>query len=231
MFKILFQILIVLYIIFLFFNILDLKKYNVNGMIMNSSNKHDFLIHVNSLNPTIINYENDYNIESVILDKGDSIENIDIKNRDDILIEKNRNLLKQIDIYVPDLFSESKVPNISYDSVSIYKKNTSDLNKCNSNNTVLYIVDGTIKLYLFNPKHKEEIKNKDLQNIRKWSHIKKLNKGDYLSIPTNWFYILDCDDSCVIYNKDINNIFTVIPNFIRDNYSSFTLPDFITSVI
>ena len=231
MFKIIFQIVIVLYIIFLFFNILDLKKFNVNGMIMNSDSKGEFLMHVKGLNPSIIKYENDYIIESVIFDKGDSIENIDIKNRDDILIEKDRNLLKQIKIDVPNLFSETKIPYVSYDSVSIYKKNMSDLKKCNSNNTLLYIVDGRIKLYLFNPKHKEDIKDKELKNIKKWSHIKKLNKGDYLSIPTNWFYILDCDESCVVYNKDVNNIFTVIPNFIRDNYSTFTLPDFITSVI
>ena len=40
MFKILFQIIIVLYIIFLF-NILDLKKYNVNGMIMKTDSKDE----------------------------------------------------------------------------------------------------------------------------------------------------------------------------------------------
>ena len=58
-----------------------------------------------------------------------------------------------MNLYVPDLFSESKVPNISYDSVSIYKNNK-PIKKCNSNNKVLYILDGNIKLYLFNPKHK-----------------------------------------------------------------------------
>ena len=88
MFKILFQILIVLYIIFLFFNILDLKKYNVNGMIMNSSNKDDFLIHVNSLNPTIINYENDYNIESVILDTECSFLFINLFPKRDFIVLK-----------------------------------------------------------------------------------------------------------------------------------------------
>ena len=41
MFKIIFQILLLIYIVFLIFNILDLKKYNVNGFIKQSNDLED----------------------------------------------------------------------------------------------------------------------------------------------------------------------------------------------
>ena len=92
------------------------------------------------------------------------------------------------------------------------------------------MIDGDTELFLFNPKHNSEIKDKQKQSIKKWAHIKELKKGDYVIIPTNWSYFLETHNVCVLYNNKINNIFTLLPNYIRDNYKSFTLPDFISSV-
>ena len=69
------------------------------------------------------------------------------------------------------------------------------------------------------------VSNKGLNIIKKWGHIKELKKGDYLIIPTNWFYTLETKEHCIIYNNSVNNIFTIIPNFIRENYSSFKLSE------
>ena len=76
MFKILFQIILIIYIVFLFFNILDLKKYNINGFIINCKDKEDILLNIRNLNISLINHKNIYDIQEVMFDKGESIENI-----------------------------------------------------------------------------------------------------------------------------------------------------------
>ena len=231
MFKILFQIILIIYIVFLFFNILDLKKYNVNGFIKECDNFEEVLLNINNLNPVVIHQVNDYNITEVILDYGDYIENIKFEEREYIDIHKNKNLLKIIDKgKIPNFFIMSKIPVISNDSISIYKNHIGVLEQFHNNNIIIYIVERKTILNLFNPKHKDEIKDKGLKSIKKWAHIRELKKGDYLIIPTNWFYFLETNEEVVLYNNNVDNIFTIIPNFIRDNYDSFTLPDFISSV-
>ena len=231
MFKILFQIILIIYIILLFFNILNLKKYNVNGFIKHCSDIDDILLNIRNLNPILFQYENNYEINEVMIDHGDYIENIVFDENEFINVEKNKHLLEMIDKNeLPYFFTESKIPKINNESISIYKKHTGNLEQCFSNYTVFYVIDGGTKLFLFNPKHKDDIKDKEQQSIKKWAHIKELKKGDYLIIPTNWLYFLETQDKCIIYNNKINNIFTIVPNFIRDYYKSFTLPDFISSV-
>jgi hypothetical protein len=179
----------------------------------------------------LLNRENDYEINEVIIDKDDYIENIVFEERDSIDIDKDKSLLRIIDRgKLPSLFTNSKIPVVNNESISIYKNHRGILENCYSINTIMYVVDGDTTLYLFNPKHKDEIKDKKLESIKKWAHIKKLQKGDYLSIPTNWLYFLETSDICILYNNKVNNIFTIVPNFIRDNYETFKLPDLISSV-
>lgn len=231
MFKILFQIILIIYVIFLFFNILDLKKYNMNGFIKKCKSSEDILLNIRNLNPILLHHENDFIINDVMLDHGDNIENIVFNEREHINIDGNKSLLNIIDKEeIPYYLMGGKIPTINNDSIGIYKNHTGNLEQCNSNNTIIYIIDGDTKLYLFNPKHKNEIKDKELKTTKKWAHIKGLKKGDYLIIPTNWLYFLETDEHCILYFNKVNNIFTILPNFIRDNYKSFTLPDFISSV-
>ena len=231
MFKILFQIILIIYVIFLFFNILDLKKYNLNGFIKKCTDHEDILLNIRNLNPVLLHHENDYIINDVILDHGDHIENIVFSERENINIDRDKSLLNIIDKEeIPFYLTGGKVPTINNDSISIYKNHIGNLEHCNSNNTIIYILDGETNLFLFNPKHQDEIKGKELKTIKKWAHIKDLKKGDYLIIPTNWLYFLETEKQCILYLNKVNNIFTILPNFIRDNYKSFKLPDFISSV-
>ena len=217
--------------VFLFFNILDLKKYNTNGFIKKCITTEEVNVTLRNLNPVLFHHGSNYNIDDVILDYGDYIENMVFEERDSIDIKEDKPLLKIIDkSQLPSFFTESRIPTINNESISIYKNYQSNLESCNSNHTVIYIVDGVTTLYIFNPKHKDEIKEKPLKSIKKWAHIKELKKGDYLIIPTNWLYFLETQDKCILYTNKVNNIFTIIPNVIKDNYSSFTLPDFMSSV-
>ena len=72
----------------LFFNILDLKKYNTNGLLVNCKNEND-VYNIINLNPLVINYKNDYKYDELILNKGDHLENLDLTSRNSINIEKD----------------------------------------------------------------------------------------------------------------------------------------------
>jgi len=166
-----------------------------------------------------------------ILDNGVNMERIVLEEKENISIENEKSLLNQIDTEkIPD-FYEGKIPMVNNNSISIYKNKNTDLEHCHDLGISVYILHGSTKIFLLNPKHKEDIKDKENKNIKKWAHIKTLEKGDFLIIPTNWYYFFETKDDCLLYKSKKNNIFTFFPNFIRDNYSSFKLPDLITSVI
>ena len=217
--------------VFLFFHVLELKKYNANGFIKMCKNTEDVDTTLRNLCPLLFHHGSEYDLDEIMVDYGDYIENMVFEERESINIKENKSLLKIIDKnHLPSFFTESRIPTINNESISIYKHHQSNLENCNSNHTVVYIVDGITTLYLFNPKHKEEIKEKPFKSIKKWAHTKELKKGDYLIIPTNWLYFLETQDKCILYTNKVNNIFTIIPNMVKDNYSSFTLPDFMSSV-
>ena len=217
MFKILFQIILIIYIIFLFFNILDLKKYNVNGFIKSCIDHEDILLTIRNLNPVLLHHENEYIINDIIIDHGEHIENIVFKDREQINIEENKPLLNIIDKEkIPFFLTGSKIPTINNESISIYKNHIGKLESCNSNNTIIYIVDGETTLNLFNPKHKEEIIDKENNKIKKWGHKKIIKKNDILLIPPYWHYIQECENEIIQYHIDIDNIFTFIPNKLRN---------------
>jgi hypothetical protein len=221
MFKIFFQVFLIIYIIFLIFNILDLKKFNQNGLIVECIDSTDIKRNLMYLNPIIINYKNNYHYDKILINKGDRLENIDLHNSETINIKKDKNLLNIFNKNdIPKLI-ESNIYLLEYDYISIYKDNITELKQTFSNHSIIYNIDGLCKLYLFNPKHKDDIKGKNLDNIKKWAHIREIKKGDLLIIPTNWYYIIKTNNFVVLYNNYINNIFTFIPNYIKENYLSY----------
>ena len=231
MFKLLFQIVLIVYTVLLFFNILDLKKYNKNGIIRNCEKIEDVIEEIKNLNPIVFKHENDYDFKEFILDNGENMERIILEEKENLLIEDEKSLLNHIDTETIPNFYGGKIPIINNKSISIYKNNQTHVEQCHDVSVEFYVLHGSTKLFLLNPKHKEDIKDKENKNIKKWAHIKTLEKGDYLIIPANWYYFFETSGECVMYKSKTNNIFTFVPNFIRDNYSSLRLPDLITSVI
>ena len=80
---------------------------------------------------------------------------------------------------------------------------------------MIELVKGESIIYLFNPKHKEDIQHKENNQIKKWGHKIKLLPKMTLFIPTNWFYIQEIEEETVQYHIDIDSVFTFIPNFLR----------------
>lgn len=231
MFILIIQIIILIYIIFSIYFIFDIKKYNVNGSIdfVDTFNINEIKVKLDKLNPILFKYKNKVDINYL----KDNYSNVFVNDnyvllkdllKSDIIyyfkkdsILKNTNLKEILDLDITFL-EKYPIPinliNNYYLSI-IKGKNISPLQKCKSNNNILSILDNKCTIYLFNPKHKDDIVNKDIDEIKKYSHKYILVKDDTIIIPSNWYYLIDVDESCLIYHIDINNIFTIIYNYLR----------------
>ena len=87
---------------------------------------------------------------------------------------------------------------------------------------MLEIIQGESTVYLFNPKHKEDILHKENNQIKKWAHKKIIRKGDILFIPTNWYYFQETKNSVYQFHYDIDNILENKANFIEQDHSKAT---------
>lgn len=56
---------------------------------------------------------------------------------------------------------------------------------------LLYQIEGNATLYLINPKHKDDISGKEPSHIKKWAHKINLKPHLLVSIPPNWFYVIE----------------------------------------
>ena len=59
-------------------------------------------------------------------------------------------------------------------------------------------IQGKSKLYLFNPKHKNDIINKNNDEIKKWGIKINLVPGLVIYIPIEWYYIYEINEESII---------------------------------
>lgn len=228
MFKIILQIVLLIYIIFVIYNIINIQKYNVNGYVIDTD-KYDILINnIIKLNPVkfteietnvTIDQLIDYNPECII---NDNKRLKDYHSIDILKVDKNNDLFDQLDIQRFIHFDFDKLPSseiniIKQNYVSIFKgEQKSSLKVALNNYNIIGMLKGETTIYLFNPKHKEDILGKENFEIKKWGHKKKLKENDIIFIPPYWEYIQESNTDVIQFNIDINNIFTFIPNYIRN---------------
>ena len=229
------QIITLIYIIFVFYNIIELQKYNRNGMIIDLTdinyiiNNDKIKEYKRLLNPILIS----------VLNKKISLKNLIEKNKK-YLIEDDKNIIimnKIKDMKNVHIFKNYKICDdllinneINFDldfledillfnnkySLSIFKNyQITGINFCRHNINIIYILDGEITIYLFNPKHKYDILNKKLDDIKKYSHKYNLKKSDLLMIPPNWYYIEEINTDTLHYHIDCDNYFTFLYNMFK----------------
>tara|TARA_Y100001958_G_scaffold129297_1_gene97833 strand:- start:9818 stop:10483 length:666 start_codon:yes stop_codon:yes gene_type:complete len=221
MFKIIIQLTILIYIIFVVYNLINLQKFNINGVIIETIDINDIKINSDLLNPVLTNDNNiDFDINNI---NGYSQDINNYKNDYANYVSKNKDLfeklLKKEEVFNCNIFNDSHYyfP-IQYSLSIISGSNSIPLKKCIHNKNIIGILDGDVTIYLFNPKHKDEIVNKDNNMIKKWGHKKILQKGDILIIPPYWSYIQEINNKVIQYHIDVDTYFTFIPNYIKDNY-------------
>ena len=224
------QLIIILLLIFIIYNIINIQKYNKNGFIVELKEndpekiKDSLLL----LNPILLNIKNEsiffidlinnnlnYIINSYSFKKINELEQIQILKNNNVcedlnLKEKiNFNLDIFEDFYVPLLFNKKHY-------LSIFKGyNIIPLQFCKHNVNIIYILEGKITLYLFNPKHKNDIINKNLESIKKYAHKYFLEKDNFFIIPPNWYYIQESNDTVLQYYIESDNYLTYLYNLIR----------------
>ena len=212
--------LILLYLIIMIYSVLNLQKYNKNGITIEISDEKKFINELSYLNPLKFYISINHNSENLpvkyILD-GNEINLYDSYSLNQFLfIHKRKEILPyDSNKYINKLMENKYLYPLNH-SISIYKKNVIiPIERCIHNYNFIGIIDGETTIYLFNPKHKQDIINKQNNEIKKWGHKIVLKRGDCISIPTNWYYIQETNDKCIQYHIDIDTIFTFIPLFFK----------------
>tara|TARA_B110000495_G_C22929586_1_gene543354 strand:- start:86 stop:772 length:687 start_codon:yes stop_codon:yes gene_type:complete len=226
MFSFIFKTIILLYFIFIIYFIINNQKYNINGIVVDIKNEKEFIDKLPTLNPLKFKHINNYKPKHLPNNYLYNENNININylynsSNDLVFIEKDKNIFMYDDNkYVNTLIDQNKSFTPLDYSTSIYKKNIIiPLNRCIHNYNIIGIIDGETTIYLFNPKHKDDIINKKNNEIKKWGHKLKLQKDDTILIPTNWYYIQETKDKCIQYHIEIDDIFTYLPTLIKSKIS------------
>ena len=118
---------------------------------------------------------------------------------------------------VVDLIKNTMTCDISY-KLSLYKGNyQSKLYKNYRENLLLQSLNDSYILYLFNPKHEQEIKGLNLNSIKKWGIKLDVAKDTIVVIPTEWSYFYEQTDNkeLLLCKIECDSISTWIFNRLR----------------
>tara|TARA_B100000683_G_scaffold275342_1_gene325775 strand:+ start:753 stop:1472 length:720 start_codon:yes stop_codon:yes gene_type:complete len=230
---------VIIYIILVIYKTLQIYKYNENGILVyiNDINDINDINQINEnlrlKNPFILNYENKIDYDDLIQEKPSYLINHgndifplkSFKDENIFNIYKNEKIVNSFDI-------KNKLINLKFlkdyqylffkkYSLSLLKGNIKiPLQKCNHDYNIIGNISGESFIYIFNPKHNEEINNnysdKNNDKIKKWGHKINLKKDEVLFIPTGWSYIQEVSLETFQYHIEIDSIFTFIPNFVND---------------
>ena len=100
--------------------------------------------------------------------------------------------------------------------MSLYKGlNSINLTKNKHNLCLINQIYGQSKLYLFNPKHKNDILNKSNDSIKKYGQKINLSPGIVLYIPVEWYYFYETENESILGEIECDNYFTMIYNNLR----------------
>jgi hypothetical protein len=100
--------------------------------------------------------------------------------------------------------------------LSILKGNHSISLEQNKHNCEYYTqLSGNTTFYLFNPKHKEDILNKENNEIKKWAFKINLKSGIILYIPPGWYYFFESEGETITNRTYSDNYFTWFYNYLR----------------
>jgi len=165
---------------------------------------------------------NDKNPGYIINDKNKLISLSSLcSEKNDFSIHENEKIIIDLNLSeqmneIIKYFREPLTSNV-HNYLSLYRgKVIVSLTK-NTNTTCIFVglTDNTI-IYLFNPKHKNDIiGSPDVNSIKKWGIKVILNKNDILYLPPEWFYAYEVNDETIL-GKIITDTYLTFPyNYLR----------------
>ena len=216
---------------------LDLRKINHSAELIQLQNPNHIEINeiIEKKSPLII-----HNLASKYLDfENKSIKELVKDNPGYIVIDKNKHTLlssfnedgnhKVIENsnMIGDLNFKVKLDSISNNfknkltcnlnhAISLLKGKYSISLLQNKHDNLLYTqLSGYTTFFLFNPKHKIEIQNKNNNEIKKWGFKIILKPGVILSIPPEWYYIYESVDESIVFSSYYDSYFTYFYNLLK----------------
>jgi len=230
--------------IFLFISILmtkhiyEIYNYNHNAVLgqLQSANKEEIYELLKERNPLLIhnlgNKHKEYNNLSfkkisednpghIINDKNRYISLKAFVDEEQIYVYKNPDLydslrLRRMFDGVYELFKSQIQCNRQYYLSLLKGSHSIPLTQNKHNIHLIHQIYGQSKIYLFNPKHKSDIINKDNNNqIKKYGQKINLTQGLVLYIPIEWYYLYESDGESIIGEIEADNYFTIFYNNIR----------------
>jgi hypothetical protein len=233
----------ILYLIFLLIaifsgkHIYEIHNYNHNAVLeqVQSANKEEINELLKERKPLLIhnlgNKRDEFNDLSfhklskdnpghIIHDKNKYLSLKSFVEEKQIYVYKNINLCDSLQL--KDLFDDIYYPfqsqihcNKNYFMSLLKGLNSVPLKQNKHNLHLIHQIYGQSKLYLFNPKHKNDIMNKHNNDIKKYGQKISLTQGLVLSIPVEWMYFYETDNESIVGETESDNYFTVIYNNIR----------------
>ena len=233
----------IFYLLFLTIIILTIKhiyeihNINTNAVLeqLQSANSEEIFEHLKERKPLLIHnlvnkYEkyNNLSFEKLSLDNPgliihDNNRYLSLKSfneEQNMYIYKNKDLYESL--HLKELFDSiyepfsSQLHTYKRYLMSLYKGlNSIELTKNKHNLCLINQIYGKTKVYLFNPKHKNDIINKSNDSIKKYGQKINLTQGLSLYIPVEWYYFYECESESIIGEILSDNYFTVIYNNFR----------------
>mgnify|MGYP001026019385 FL=1 len=158
----------------------------------------------------IINHNNKY--ISLKYFGNNEIQNMNIyKNKD---LYKQFNLQNVFDIIYEPFYSQLHC-NKNYYMSLLKGKNDTSLIQNKHNISLIYQLLGESVIYIFNPKHKNDIIHKENNEIKKYAYKLNLSKGLVVYIPVEWYYFFETENESIIGEIECDNYFTSIYNNLR----------------
>jgi len=201
-------ILIILFIILNLYFVFNLYLIDNNCSLKPVANKTNLKISLYNKNPILINIPKDTNYDNLLTDIKPCYKNQIEFNKQNLNINYDHSLLN------------SNITCNMIKSLSYYdKKESIDLLQSKNNfHIISNLIGDDYFIYLFHPKHKNTIKNKNIDEISKYGEKILIKPFDILYIPFGWFYYQEINNPTVLYHIDFDNYFTYIHNTILNKF-------------
>ena len=208
-------------------------KYNSNATVntIEIPDKDKIKNEIKDKNPLIINYsENQLSLSldnmnnskpGYIINDNETLISLDQLLKSEVVrITDNSKIIEDYDINehcksVVDLINSPITCDIN-NNLSLYRGfNQSKLYKNYREYLLLQSLEGDYTVYLFNPKHENDIKGLEINNTKKWAIKLDMKKDNILFIPPEWSYFYQCDNELILSKIESDSIPTWLFNRIR----------------
>lgn len=227
------KILILCYLFYTIYSVHNMLKYNSNASVntIEIPDKDKIKNEIKDKNPLIINYsENQLSLSldtmnnskpGYIINDNETLISLDQLLKSEVVrITDNTKLIEDYDIKghcnsVIDLINSPITCDINY-NLSLYRGfNQSKLYKNYREYLLLQSLEGDYTVYLFNPKHENDIKGQEINNTKKWAIKLDMKKDNILFIPPEWSYFYQCKNELILVKVESDSIPTWLFNRIR----------------